>query len=97
MGVHHLFNEANFSNIYECNDTQDECLLKTNMKHVAKVEVDELGSVAAAFTYGNFAYTGAKYSKPKDFHCDHPFVFIIHDEKFKEIVFAGVYRGPNYI
>lgn len=22
-------------------------------------------------------------------------MFVIHDEKFKEILFAGIYRGPN--
>lgn len=93
MGVQNLFdNKGNFGDLYECGalHPHDECLLETEMKHMAKIEVNESGSKASAMTSKI-----VKYSMPSKFYCDRPFVFIVHDEKFEEVLFAGVYRGPN--
>lgn len=89
MGVQNLFDgNGNFCDLYEGGD---ECLLKTEMRHKAKIEINESGSKASAFT----SVTGYKISDFFNFYCDRPFVFIVHDEKFEEVLFAGVYRGPN--
>lgn len=66
------------------------------MAHKAKIEVDEKGSTAAAATAMEPFPARAVYRpKPMKFNCDHPFVFVIHDERFDEILFAGIYRGPK--
>lgn len=94
MGVQNLFdNKGNFGDLYECGalHSHDECLLETEMKHMAKIEVNESGSKASAMTSVIFY----QLSRPSEFYCDRPFVFIVHDEKFEEVLFAGVYRGPN--
>ena len=58
--------------------------------HKAKIEVNEEGSVAAAAT--------AAFSRgiviPVQFHCDHPFIFMISNLVTNEALFTGVYRGP---
>lgn len=57
--------------------------------HKAVIEIDEDGAVAAAAT-GSFAR-----SMPEEFYCDHPFIFTINDRITQEILFAGVFRGPE--
>lgn len=64
--------------------------------HKAKIEIDEDGSTAAA-AVATFSRS-LKFDEPKEptkFHCDHPFVFMIKDRVSTEVLFAGVYRGPN--
>lgn len=62
--------------------------------HQAKIEIDERGTFAVAAT--SFFQPGrSKLIKPVQFYCNHPFLFFIHDQKSKEILFTGVYRGPN--
>lgn len=64
--------------------------------HKAKIEIDEDGSTAAA-AVATFSRS-LKFDEPKEptkFHCDHPFVFMINDRVSTEVLFAGVYRGPN--
>lgn len=60
--------------------------------HKSKIEIDENGTTAAAAT---------SLMVPKSFDlkiyfiCNHPFMFIIYDKKFNEILFAGIYRRPK--
>lgn len=64
--------------------------------HKAKIEIDEDGSTAAA-AVATFSRS-LKFDEPTEpiaFHCDHPFVFMINDRISTEVLFAGVYRGPN--
>lgn len=90
MGVQNLFNDnGHFCDLYE--GEGDECLLKTEIQHKAKIEINESGSKASAFTSDRFCRLPREFV----FYCDRPFVFIVHDEKFEEVLFAGVYRGPN--
>lgn len=93
MGVQNLFdNNGNFCDLYEGGD---ECLLKTEMRHKAKIEISESGSKASAFTSVIGNRFGKEFLPSFHFYCDRPFVFIVHDEKFEGVLFAGVYRGPN--
>lgn len=63
--------------------------------HKVVVEVDEDGSVAAGATGGVMLTSIGSEPKPVNFHCDHGFIFMIMDRVTKEVLFAGVYRGPN--
>lgn len=90
MGVGNLFDSsADLSGFSE----------KTPLKfddavHKAKIEIDEEGSTAAAAT-AIFSFRSSRPTEPAQFKCNHPFMFLIHDQKSKEILFAGVYRGPS--
>lgn len=66
-----------------------------DMMHKAKIEIDEEGSVAAAATATMSRSMSFMKPEPVNFHCDHPFVFMINDRVTQEVLFAGVYRGPN--
>lgn len=59
--------------------------------HKSKIEIDETSTTAAAAT----VIVPKSFSLETFFECNHPFLFIIHDKKFNEILFAGIYRGPN--
>ncbi|XP_016999026.2 serine protease inhibitor 88Ea-like [Drosophila takahashii] len=63
-------------------------------QHMAKIKVDEMGSTAAAATI-LLASRSAGRPVPTKFICDHPFVFIIYDERVHTILFAGVYSDPR--
>lgn len=61
--------------------------------HKSKIKIDETGTIAAAATFTIFPKSF--FDKTTVFNCNHPFMFIIYDKKFNEILFAGIYRGPN--
>lgn len=73
----------------ELNGYADVPVTFDDIVHKAVIEMDENGAVAAAAT-GSFAR-----SMPDEFHCDHPFIFTINDRITQEILFAGVFRGPE--
>lgn len=59
---------------------------------MAKIEMDENDPVDSSFSkFINFP--GLNDLDKFDFNCNHPFMFMIHDQKFNEILFAGIYRG----
>lgn len=92
MGFQSLFDgTANFSSILECKNQT----LITIIEHKAKIEVDELGTTAAAATAMEIMIASAPREPSIKFNCDHPFIFLIHDAKFNEILFAGIYRDPK--
>lgn len=82
--AHNLFQRANFSGVL-----LTEELFNSKLTHKAKIEIHESGLTASADTM--LMMTGLEGR----FECDHPFLFLIHDRKFNEILFAGIYRGPN--
>lgn len=61
------------------------------LEQITKLESDEEGTVAAAVTVS----VSRGMSMTEEFHCDHPFSYIIFNDKTNEIVFSGIYRGPN--
>lgn len=66
-----------------------------DMVHKAKIEIDEEGSVAAAATATMGRSLPIMELEPVQFHANHPFIFMINDRASQEILFAGIYRGPN--
>ncbi|XP_017064844.1 serine protease inhibitor 88Ea [Drosophila eugracilis] len=89
MGLTNMFDSsATFK------DLTPEHISIDDAQHFAKIKVDEMGSTAAAATV-LFTSRSAKQPDPNKFICDHPFVFLIYDEKVKTILFAGVYSDPR--
>lgn len=89
MGVKHLFGTP-LSGYSKSTDLRIQGLI-----HVTKLKVDEEGTVAAAATISIMESFMNFEEKKIDFHCDHPFAYMIYNDVSNEIVFAGVYRGPN--
>ncbi|HYW48574.1 MAG TPA: serpin family protein [Bryobacteraceae bacterium] len=86
MGMAEAFSpSADFSGI---DDRRDLCL--SAVVHKAFVEVDEIGTEAAAAT-GTMVAMVAMVQRPKPavFRADHPFVFLIRDSRSGLILFAG--------
>lgn len=69
-----------------------EQLVDLDSFHQANIEVDESGTVAAAATASVLTI---RSSFSLRFICNRPFMFLIHDKRSKEILFTGVYRGPE--
>lgn len=90
MGVGNLFDST--ADLSEFSEKQP--IRFDDAVHQAKIEIDEEGSVAAAAT-AIFSFRSSRPTEPAQFICNHPFMFLIHDQKSKEVLFAGVYRGPN--
>lgn len=89
------FDEANadFSFI----DKQNS-LVVSKVIHQATVEVNEEGSEAAAATAVVMRVKCAVVIRPNEpinFHCNRPFLFIIHEKKKKTILFYGKYAKPQ--
>ena len=61
----------------------------------AVIKVDEKGSEAAAVTTAGMMGATAVPIPPKviDFHCDHPFLYIISEAATGSVLFAGEYTG----
>lgn len=89
MGVQSLFQRPNFSDIFEFESARRVDLV--DLLHKAKIEIDKKGTTAEAATM----LEADQAAGDSDFICNHPFVFVIHDQKTNEILFAGIYRGPK--
>lgn len=89
MGVGDLFEST--SNL--TGFTEESELKLDDAVHKAKIEINEEGSTAAAATV-LFSFRSSRPLEPAEFVCDHPFLFLIHDQQTKEILFSGVYKGP---
>lgn len=59
--------------------------------HKSKIDIDKTSTTAAAAT----AVMQKSFSLDEVFECNHPFLFVFYDKKYNEILFAGIYRGPN--
>ena len=63
--------------------------------HKAYVHVDEEGTVAAAATAMAMAGSAAPMAPPVEFNADHPFLFLIRDDKTGTILFMGRVADPS--
>ena len=63
----------------------------------AIIKVDEEGSEAAAVTIGGMVGATAVPVPPKviDFHCDHPFLYMITEASTGAVLFAGEFTGKE--
>lgn len=62
--------------------------------HKAFVEVNEEGTEAAAAT-AFISFKSSRPDSPAKFACNHPFLFFIHDNLIKNILFIGAYKNPQ--
>ena len=61
----------------------------------AVIKVDEEGTEAAAITSAGMLGATAVPEPPRviDFHCDHPFLYLITENSTGTILFAGKFTG----
>ncbi|KAF2363965.1 Serpin domain [Trinorchestia longiramus] len=91
MGVTHLFDRS----LADLSDfSKDEQLSVGKSLHKAFVEVSEEGTEAAAAT-ALISFRSARPAGPSKFECNHPFLFIIHDNVTKNVLFMGAYKAPQ--
>ncbi|KAA0202114.1 hypothetical protein HAZT_HAZT001947 [Hyalella azteca] len=91
MGVTDLFDRS-LANLTDF--SADEPLSVGKSIHKAFVEVSEEGTEAAAAT-ALISFRSARPAGPSKFECNHPFLFIIHDNVTKNILFMGAYKSPK--
>jgi len=63
--------------------------------HKAYVEVNEQGTEAAAATGIAMTTAMARPMQPEEFHADHPFLFLIRDQRSGAILFIGRVADPT--
>ena len=90
LGMRKAFDdrEADFSSM-----TPDERLHIAKVIHGGNVEVDEVGTVAAAATHVEVVKMSATISR--GFRADHPFLFLIRDANSGNILFIGRVADPE--
>ncbi|NQU80295.1 MAG: hypothetical protein HQ543_02100 [Bacteroidetes bacterium] len=69
----------------------------SKINHSAYIEIDEEKTEAAAATLVMHmsSSAGGPMPKPKIFRADHPFIFMILDNKTKGIICMGRYAKPK--
>lgn len=84
--------DADFSGI-----TSETSLMINKINHKAFIAIDEEKTEAAAATIVSIVTSspGDQMPKPKIFKADHPFTFMIIDNKTKGIIFIGRYVQPE--
>ncbi len=94
LGVEKAFSveEADFSKI-----TGTERLFVSKVIHKSFVDVNEKGTEAAAATGIVMATASAPVEKkePPTFRADHPFIYLIQDNRTQQIVFLGRMTAPD--
>lgn len=93
MGVNLPFDQAraDFSGI----NTSPTGLYISKIVHQAVVEVNEEGTEAAAATGVIMMTRMAVLDQPRDFICDRPFLFVIHERNHNTTLFIGKYVKPE--
>ena len=93
LGMPSVFSceEADLSNL--CMDNNGENLFISNMKQVAKIKLNEQGTVAVAVTV--HWTTGSDGSKPIEFYANRPFLYVISERSTGIILFIGQYMGET--
>lgn len=94
LGLDELFSDrtADFSPITDDAALADQLYL-SQVKHAARVKVDEEGCEAAAYTMLMVTATSARLGEPIDFILDRPFIFVITSDTGATL-FAGVVEQP---
>ena len=93
LGMPSVFSceDADLSNL--CMDNNGENLFISNMKQVAKIKLNEQGTIAAAVTID--LITGSDGSIPIEFYANRPFLYVISERSTGIILFIGQYMGET--
>lgn len=93
-------NHTNYNDLF-ANIKENESL-KIQMKHKVKIEISKPEIEVKPRTHTPRGRARVRRPEPEDarwdyveYICERPFMFIIHDQKFKEILFIGIFRGPS--
>ena len=92
LGLSSFFANSDFQGFLEA-DSQEEVHFERAI-HKSFIEVNEEGSEAAAST-ALFGFRSARPLFHTHFIANHPFLFLIFDEKTDMILFFGVYQNPK--
>ena len=92
LGMTDMFNglTANFSGILK-----DEGLFVSKAIQKAFIEVDEVGTTAAAATAVVLKQRGGFLPRPEEFIADHPFLFFLRDLQTGLVLFQGRMVDPT--
>lgn len=92
MGMSDAFSEgrADFTGM-----TPQRPMFVDAVDHAAIIEVDEKGTVAAAATSVSFGCATPSVPPPATFHADHPFIFLIRENRTGTILFLGRVMDPT--
>lgn len=99
MGLQKSFgNNTNYSSFYADNEAHKS--FKIDFKHKAKFGMDEaLKPEPRTGRRGSRAKVPngllGKVVQSTVFECNRSFMFIIHDQNMKEILFVGIFRGKK--
>ena len=88
-----IFGKADFSGMNGVTSGNDRLFISAVI-HKAFVDVNETGTEAAAAT-GAVMRVGMAPQRPKTFHADRPFVFLIRDMRSDNILFMGRVLKPE--
>jgi serpin B len=92
MGIAFDGGQADFSRM----TSTDADLYISKVVHKAVVEVNEEGTEAAAVTDISIGVTAVRPEQERfRFIADHPFFFVIHDDRTGSIIFVGVLNDPG--
>ena len=90
LGMTDMFNAANFSGI-----SKNERLFVSKAIQKAFIEVDEVGTTAAAATAVVLKQRGGFLPRPEEFIADHPFLFFLRDLQTGLVLFQGRMVDPT--
>ncbi|CAH8382264.1 unnamed protein product [Eruca vesicaria subsp. sativa] len=75
--------------------TMAENLYISSILHKTCIEVDEEGTEAAAISVAFIVTCSAYESRKPDFIADHPFLFVVREDKSGVVVFMGQVLDPS--
>ncbi|XP_069179926.1 leukocyte elastase inhibitor-like [Procambarus clarkii] len=90
LGIRDLFN-GSLADLSQFSVNKELVVSKTI--HKAFVEVNEEGTEAAAST-AVVAVVRSGFNRAHSFVCNRPFLFLIHDNQTKNVLFMGAYKKP---
>jgi serpin B len=95
LGIELAFDRerADFTGLANPSDPADRLYI-SEVFHKAFVKVDEKGTEAAAASAVMMARVASAEAPPKEFRADHPFLFVIRDQKTGAFLFLGRVADP---
>ena len=94
MGLPSWFSDCNIRGMVQDPDGTPHGVFVSNMFQVARVNVSEEGTEAAAVTVVE-TYDGMSPGEPVVFRADHPFVYFISEKDTGAVLFVGTFEGDD--
>ena len=94
MGLPSWFSDCNIRGMVQDPDGTPHGVFVSNMFQVARINVSEEGTEAAAVTVVE-TYDGMSPGEPVVFRADHPFVYFISEKDTGAVLFVGTFEGDD--